>query len=384
MLLITRNFPPLIGGMERLNQNLLVQLSKKFDTYLVGPSGARNFTTEAKQVLTCPDKPFYLFLLWAILKAAYLALMRRPQLVLAGSGVTAIPAWIAAKVCGAKFGIYLHGLDLVAAHRLYQIFFLPFIRRADFWIANSHATAATGVARGLNPGRVYVLNPGVEIPQTWPSAGDVSAWRERVGAARRPVILSVGRLTKRKGLMEFIEESLPIITTQVPDVLLIVIGSEPANALLQNSAGIDALKSRARQKGVEENLLFLGSVSDEDLSIAFRAAAANIFPVIELPGDIEGFGMVAVEAAAYGLPTVAFAVGGIPDAVADGISGALVPPRCYGQFALCVTRYLRNEEVDVTENTCRAFAAKFSWHSFGKKLMRILLVGCGVVVDDRR
>jgi len=357
--------------MERLNQNLLMQLGKKFDTFLVGPRGAESSASGAKHVLTCPDKSIYQFLVSAILKAVYLALKIRPELVLAGSGVTAIPAWLAARLCGARFGIYLHGLDLVAAHCLYQNIFLPIIRRADFWIANSHATADMAAKCGLNPSLVYVLNPGVEIPQVMPSARNISAWRGKIGAAQRPLILSVGRLTRRKGLLEFIEKSFPTIVYQIPDVLLIVIGSEPANALLQNSCGVDALKAQAKEVGVEKNLCFVGSVTDEELSVAFRAAAVNVFPVIDIPGDVEGFGMVAIEAAAYGLPTVAFAAGGVPDAVADGVSGALVSSQRYDQFALSVVRFLRGEETAVTEQICREFAAKFSWQAFGEALHRV-------------
>lgn len=368
VLLVSRNFPPLIGGMERLNQNLLVQLGKKFDVFLVGPKGAEDSASAAKQVLTCPDKPIYQFLFCAVFKSAYLALKKRPKLVLAGSGVTAIPAWFAAKLCGAKFGIYLHGLDLIADHRVYQTIFLPIIRRADFWIVNSRATAELAARCGLNIDNIYVLNPGVDIPPTLPPVSDISLWREKLGVGLRPLILSVGRLTRRKGLLEFIEKSLPIIASQIPDVLVLVVGGEPTNALLQNGSGVDALTAHAKKMGVGNNLRFLGTVADQELSIAFRAARVNIFPVVEQSGDVEGFGMVAIEAAAHGVPTVAFAVGGVPDAVKDGISGSLVPPQEYELFAQHITRFLLNDEVVVTEKTCREFAKSFSWLIFGEKL----------------
>lgn len=370
--MISRNFPPLVGGMERLNQNLLIQLGKRFDASLLGPRGAEPSALTAKRVLTCLDKPIYLFLVCAMFKAVYLAFKMRPALVLAGSGVTAIPAWLAARFCGAKFGVYLHGLDLVAEHRVYQTIFLPIIRRADFWFVNSRSTATLAVERGLNLDRIHVLNPGVEIPEVLPSSKAVSAWRDQIGVEQRPVIVSVGRLTRRKGLLEFIEKSFPIIVAEVPDVVLVVIGSEPTRALLQNGFGGDAVKSIAKRLGFERNLCFLGAVADEDLPLAFCAAAVNVFPVIEIPGDVEGFGMVAVEAAAYGLPTVAFAVGGVPDAVVDGVSGALIPPLRYDKFAQRVIRFLRKEEPAVTGRTCRDFAAQFSWACFGKKLINVL------------
>src|SRR3546814_16851853 len=65
--------------------------------------------------------------------------------------------------------------------------------------------------------------------------------------------------------------------------------------------------------------MFLGTITvDALLSVVYKAASAHIFPVREIPGDPEGFGMVAVEAAAHGVPTIAFATGGIVDAVAEG------------------------------------------------------------------
>src|SRR3546814_12930756 len=67
--------------------------------------------------------------------------------------------------------------------------------------------------------------------------------------------------------------------------------------------------------------------------LVYKAASAHIFPVREIPGDPEGFGMVAVEAAAHGVPTIAFATGGIVDAVAEGESGRLIRPGDYGAFA---------------------------------------------------
>jgi phosphatidylinositol alpha-1,6-mannosyltransferase len=88
----------------------------------------------------------------------------------------------------------------------------------------------------------------------------------------------------------------------------------------------------------------------------------------DTPGDVEGFGMVAIEAALFGLPTVAFAVGGVVDAIEDGRSGYLIYPGQYQEFAQIIIRYLTTPGSAVTSGACMSHAKKYSWDSFGERL----------------
>jgi phosphatidyl-myo-inositol dimannoside synthase len=100
-----------------------------------------------------------------------------------------------------------------------------------------------------------------------------------------------------------------------------------------------------------------------------------VFPVLDLPGDVEGFGMVAVEAAAHGLPTAAFAVGGVTDAVANKISGWLVKSGDYPGFSKVILNYLERHKsypsiqcAEISKLKCLHYATKFSWELFGEQL----------------
>jgi phosphatidylinositol alpha-1,6-mannosyltransferase len=88
--------------------------------------------------------------------------------------------------------------------------------------------------------------------------------------------------------------------------------------------------------------------------------------VRHIPGDPEGFGMVAVEAAAHGLPSVAFATGGIVDAVAEGRSGRLVRPGDYAALSDAVISTLA--ECESLRSSCIEFARRFAWPEFGVQL----------------
>ena len=113
---------------------------------------------------------------------------------------------------------------------------------------------------------------------------------------------------------------------------------------------------------MQDHLRFLGSASDADLSEAYQAADVLVFPVRDLAGDVEGFGMVAVEAAAHGLPTVAYATGGVVDAVAEGESGTLLAPGDEAGFAAATLRLLAQP---MPPGRVRGFAERFAWSQFG-------------------
>jgi phosphatidylinositol alpha-1,6-mannosyltransferase len=109
-------------------------------------------------------------------------------------------------------------------------------------------------------------------------------------------------------------------------------------------------------------------LSDDSLANAYIAADVLIFPVLDITGDMEGFGMVAIEAAAHGTPTVAFSVGGVPDAIAEGVSGNLIQPGNYSEFAETVAKHLGGEIGGIDPASCRTHAEQYSWPRFGERL----------------
>lgn len=380
VLLVTRNLPPLLGGMERLNLHVALELLGAFEVMIIGPSGCPAHLPSVSQVREVPHNPVWSFLAAALARAVVLASRFRPRCVIAGSGLAAPIALLTARLCGARWAVYVHGLDIVAPHPAYRMLWHPVLRRADLCIANSRHTAGLAKSIGIPESRIVVLNPGVELPSSGHSAvaGD---FRRRHGLGSRKVLLSVGRMTPRKGLLEFIERSLPAVTERHPDAILVIVGDEAPDAVAGSGVGMGKrIAGLARSMGLEKNVLLLGVCEDSELAAAYRAADVLVFPVRHIPGDTEGFGMVAVEAAAHGLRTVAFLVGGVQDAVGEGRSGYLVPPDDYALFADRVHRVLAAAPSDAAQRQCRAFAASFTWPRFGAQL-RLLIQN---LIDDDR
>lgn len=372
-LLITRNFPPLMGGMEKLNQHLLEALQPAWRAALCGPTGSATYVSLETEVRQSPLKPLVIFLVTTLLNALRTAWRNKPAVVIAGSGLTAPIAWLVGRCFGSKVAVYLHGLDIVAPSWIYQTFWLPFIRRCDIAFANSANTAQLAALHRVPFDKLHVLHPGVELPAL---GKDVFDFREHFGFHRRPLLLSVGRLTHRKGLAEFIANALPIVAAKHPDVLLVIIGDEASNALQAKRVGErERILAAARNAGMEQNIHFLGRCDDVTLRSAYRMADLHIFPVLRVPGDVEGFGMVALEAAANGLPTIAFSVGGVPDAVLDGCTGSLIESGDYQGFAFAVLKQIEQTRSDAVVASCRAFAASKAWPVFGERL-RALLSNC--------
>lgn len=268
---------------------------------------------------------------------------------------------------------YVHGLDVAVRHPLYRAIWHPFLRRMDVVIANSRPTA--GLVRGLGVAeqRIRIVHPGVERPAAPQPPQALREFRQRYGLGDARLLLSIGRLTTRKGLREFVQHALPRIVAQAPDVLLVVIGEAPTDSLLAGVQTRDSIQAVADAAGIGQHLRFLGVITDpQALACAYESAAVHVFPVREIHGDPEGFGMVAIEAAAHGLPTVAFATGGIVDAVAEGRSGRLVPSGDHAALSRAVLDVLADGDAAWRAGASQ-FAEGFAWPAFGDAIGRVLL-----------
>jgi phosphatidylinositol alpha-1,6-mannosyltransferase len=263
-------------------------------------------------------------------------------------------------------------LDVAVRHPVYRALWHPVLRRMDVVVVNSGPTAALVHGIGVDAGNVHVVSPGVALPGKAQSPEALRAFRDRHGLGDARLLLSIGRLTRRKGLREFVREALPAIVRQVPDVQLVVVGDVAKDSLLPGMQTRASIQTEADVLGIGAHLRFLGGIDDLELACAYEAASVHVFPVVELPGDPEGFGMVAIEAAAHGLPTVAFAAGGIVDAVQDGVSGRLVTNADYLALSSAVVALMQHPTPQFRDSA-RCFAEQFAWPRFEDRLWAVLM-----------
>jgi phosphatidylinositol alpha-1,6-mannosyltransferase len=172
-----------------------------------------------------------------------------------------------------------------------------------------------GALRPADRGKLVRLHPGVDATRFHPEAGG-AARRAELGLTGRPVIVCVSRLVRRKG-QDTLIRALPAIRKRVPDTALLLVGDGPDRGYLEDLA---------RQVRVTEDVVFAGAVSDADLPSWYGAGDVFAMPCrTRRRGlDVEGLGMVYLEASACGLPVLAGDSGGAPDAVLDGVTGRVI------------------------------------------------------------
>jgi phosphatidylinositol alpha-1,6-mannosyltransferase len=367
VLFVSRNLPPMIGGMERLNWHLADELSQYCNLTIIGPSQAEASKPVNAKFIGTKLTPLWRFLVSTIWLTYSAAKKTKPDIILAGSGLSALATLISAKLSGAKSTVYVHGLDIAVKHPIYKLIWLPAIKRMDLIIANSSATADLVRKMGINENRICIINPGVAAPKYKPDEKEIARFRTTYDLEKKSILLSVGRLTHRKGLIEFVNLSLPAIIKQYPNTILLVIGSAPSNALYAQGITPENILQEAKKVRMENNIKFIGTTDEKTLMLAFNASSAHIFPIKEISGDPEGFGMVAIEAAIHGLPTVAFRTGGVIDAVKNNVSGYLIPPQSYDLFAQSVLSILKDSSI-INKQQCIDFALEYEWKHFGLRL----------------
>lgn len=369
LLIITRNFPPLTGGMERLCYEAYSALSESYECTVIGPEGGEKFVDEKDRYLACPTSA-----LGFLVKSAFYLLRELKQdyaWVLGGSGIVA-PLLGIASLFKKQTALFVHGLDIVAQSRIYQAVFVRSMRSLDLIVANSENTKRLAEEAAVPSQNIQILYPGVSAVEQ-PPAQDIEAFIKRHNLQGKKLLLSVGRLIERKGMPDFIGNCLAEICSKVPEAHLLVIGEEPEQALKKEQGSIiGQINGLVRSQGLEDKVTLLGRVSSADLNASYALSHAFVFPLVPVPGDVEGFGIVAVEAASFGLPTIAFDEGGVSDAVDDGQTGFLVPSQDYDEYSKRCIEVLRSGMSESMRGYCKLKAQNFSWESYGEKLLNLL------------
>lgn len=373
ILLITRNLPPLIGGMERLNWHIADELSKGHQISIVSHSQARLTAPKNSTLYGAPLNPLPLFLMCAFFQTFWLCLFQRPDILFAGSGLTAPIAVFWAKIFRKKSVVYIHGLDIGTDNKFYNMLWVPLICRADRIIANSSPTYDICIRKGIHDAKLHIIHPGVSYP---PKSKDEQLILKLIMQHQfqgKNILISVGRLTQRKGLNEYIDLSFSEIVKKIPNTVLIIIGDTPTQSLNKNLQSKELILSTVKKHGIENNIIFTGNISNDDiLSSFYYLADIHIFPVKHIADDPEGFGMVAIEAAAHGTPTIAFSTGGIVDAVQNENTGYLIANQDYQKMTNSIIQILENKTI-ISEQTCMQYAEQFAWYNLKSKFEKVIV-----------
>lgn len=204
-------------------------------------------------------------------------------------------------------------------------------------------------------------------PKTFRTPGALRAGFEIAPASPRPpegrrlVVLTVGRLHPRKGQLAALEALLalpPELRARI-EYRLVGTASKPGYARLLREAAARA----------DFPVTFLGDVPDEKLAATY--AEADIFALTSLDHghSVEGFGLVYLEASARGLPVVAHRVGGVPEAVEDGVTGLLVPPHRPAELSAAFARLIADHELRLRLGSAGpAWAARHTWEHSARLL----------------
>jgi phosphatidyl-myo-inositol dimannoside synthase len=210
------------------------------------------------------------------------------------------------------------------------------------------------------------LSPGVDIERFAPDPVGRAELRARYALGDRPVVLCLSRLVPRKG-QDMLIRAFGRIRQQVPGAALVIVGGGPYR---------DDLQKLARRSGVADDVLFTGGVAAEELPAHHAMADVFAMPCRTRGAglDVEGLGIVYLEASACGVPVVAGRSGGAPETVRDGETGRVVDGTDVDAIAAAVSALLADPDTAAAMGAAGRdwVMQNWQWRTQGARLQRLL------------
>lgn len=340
-LLVTNDFPPMVGGEARLYARIcrcvppdrVVVLAP----HLEGDLGFDLHEPYPIVRTAVPVSPHpaarTLQVLRMLSSARRLVRARDVRALHIGHLYLGIIGLVLRRGHGLPYVLYLHGGEMAPYLRSGTVrrVVRRVIKGASLVVANSRFTLDHYAAMGLRLGRTVVLPPVADTRRFRPDL-DPRPTRERYGLGGYRVILTVGRLVLRKG-HDLVIQAIAAWREALDSIRYVIAGTGPEE---------HRLRRLAEELGVQDRLVFAGHVPDEDLPGLYAACDVFVMPsrALDARDGIEGFGTVFLEAGACGKPVIGGRSGGVLEAVEDGVTGLLVDPHDVEGLARALRRLL--------------------------------------------
>lgn len=366
ILLLAELYPPTIGGSGVLLESLYSRLPNHRVHVITDGTGSRvqRRVPVTGVRMSASD--------WGVLGRGCLArhvrIAREVRRLTSGDTIVhcsrGLPEGLSAALSGRRFLCWTHGEELGYASTSRELTWLlrRVYRRAAVIVANSRNSARLLAGWGVEADRITVIHPGVDAARFRPDT-DRGAWRERHARSGELLLLSVGRLQRRKG-HDLVLAALAKWSPDDPPVRYLIAGDGDQRA---------ALEAQARSLSVHDRVTFLGVVPDAELPGLYAASDVFVMPNRTDGVDFEGFGIVFLEAAAASLPCIAGNSGGAPEAIEDGKTGVLVSGTDPDELASVLHRLALSGEERRRMGACGRLRVlrDFSWEGGARRVVEL-------------
>ena len=374
VLLASVDFPPHTDGVSTIAGALARKISaRRPDVFVLGPSDEGAERLDAKshyQAVRVPGYdwgyarmlPFAPAMVWLILSKG---IRRVLALNIAYGGII---AWILSYPLKLKYVLFAYGYEFekVRSSAFVKKWYQRMYARAEKVICCSEAVRRRLIDFGVAESKAELIYPAVDLDRYQPAAPRADFMQRNQLVGKR-IVLTVGRLVERKGHDQVLR-ALKLLIGKYPDVLYCISGKGSFET---------RLKEIVHELGLENYVRFMGRVPDEDLRDLYNACEFFIMPSreIEANGHIEGFGIVFLEANAFGKPVIGGHSGGVAEAVQDGISGLLADPHSPDDIALKMETLLANPSYakQLGQTGLERLRTRFHWEGYAQRTYKILI-----------
>ncbi len=363
--IVTMDYLPDKGGVSVYWSNLYRELPKsKF--VLIAPVDSSEYKDEEVEVIRMN---FFYKLIWPNWLKLFFSLIflfkkRNIKQVIAGQVLPIGTVCFLLKQIGIIKSYYIsaHGMDLAILKGKKRFLAGMVLRSANKVIVNSPLTKDLTTSFSVSENKIFIVFPCPNVISD--SKIDI---RKKYKITTSKIILSVSRLVERKGIASVIK-SLPLIWKKEPDLVYIIVGAGPDEKRLKGLISEKISSSKQKQ------IIFAGKVPDNELAAYYKAASVFILPTLNLQGDMEGFGIVNLEAGLFHLPVIATSISVKTKSVISDKTGLIVNFNDFNDIANKIIYLIQNKDkAEILGNNNYNYAKSFSWKKQAELIMKNIL-----------